>query len=483
MKKIILSIFIVFSLYSCGDDFLNSPKPYDRVTDASFWKNTDDLEGAVNGIYYDIHAGGQNVSQMWVVTSNFPTNDFFSNEDVSVWDMIDLDFKPGNTRINNEWYASYKGITNANRVIGRGKSMNIDTEFKTKKIAEAKCLRSYFYLHLVRAYGDVPLIIEEQTAASNPYPTRTPKLEVINHMINDFTEAANGLPTKWDDANIGRVTKGTALALLQLINLYKEDWDASIAAFEQLENLGIYKLLPNYMDAYRWDNENNEESLFENQFADSPDMSIWLQNMLGPRDAGAEAAQWGTWGVYFPTQKLYDSMEPLDDRRKQFLTPGQSITLPNGYTYTMKGGGQSAQTNVALIKFWMGLPPSGNSGYRNVMILKYAEAILNYAEALANVDRFSEAYTQINRIRTRAKLANKPTKNNIDDCLRDINKERRIENCFDQNGLWYDLTRTKQAQVFLKEEHNIEMPDYKYLFPLPETELYLNKNLVQNPGY
>ena len=203
--------------------------------------------------------------------------------------------------------------------------MQIDENFRNQKIGEAKCLRAYFYLHLVRAYGDVPLIITEQTASSDPYPSRTPKKEVLDQMVKDLIDAANTLPDKWDDANIGRVTKGTALALLELTHLYREDWGAAIMAFEQLESLGVYKLLPNYMDAYRWNNENNSESILENQLADVQRMALWLQHMLGPRDATAEGG--GMWGVYLPTQKLFDAMEPGDDRSKQFLTPGQSITL------------------------------------------------------------------------------------------------------------------------------------------------------------
>jgi hypothetical protein len=73
--------------------------------------------------------------------------------------------------------------------------------------------------------------------------------------------------------------------------------------------------------------------------------------------------------------------------------------------------------------------------------------------------------------------------NDLQTCISDINKERRIENCFEENSGWYDLTRTKQAKKFLKDEHNIDMADHKYLFPLPQVELDLNKKLVQNPGY
>lgn len=482
-NKILIFVATVFLINACSKDFLNDPKPLDAISDASFWQTSEDLGGATNGIYNTL-SEGQNVSQHWVLTANYPTNDFFSNEDLDVWNMIALNFTPENGRISNEWFSSYQGILKANRVIARGENMNIDADFKAKKIAEAKCLRAYFYLHLIRAYGDVPLLVDEQTAASNPSPARTPMADVLAQMVKDLTEAVGVLPPRWDDANVGRVTKGTALGLLELTNLYKGDWTASLSNFEQLEALGVYHLLPNYMDAFKIDNENNAESILEAQMIDSPNAAFWLQNMCAPPDAGPQAGQWGGWGVYAPTQQLYDELEPGDDRRKQFLTPGETYTLPaNGYVYTMKGDGKSMKTNVIFLKYFMGLVPSGNSGPRNIMLLKYAEAVLYYAEALANAGRFDDAYKQINRIRTRVKLPAKAVVNNLQTCITDINKERRIENCFDENGLWYDLLRTKQAKKFLKEEHNIDMADYKYLFPLPQTELDLNKNLTQNPGY
>lgn len=484
MKKYKILIFAsaLFLLNACSKDFLNNPIPLDAVSDATFWQTNEDLIGATNGIYNILFNGGQNVSQMYVVTANFPTNDYYSDGDQTIYNIIALNFTTTNARINNEWLSSYKGILNANRVIARGEKMNIDTNIKAQKVAEAKCLRGYFYLHLVRAYGDVPLLLDEQTAVSDPYPTRTPLADVLVQMVKDFTDAAAILPAKWDNANVGRVTKGTALALLELTNLYKGDWTASITAFKQLETLGVYQLLPNYMDAYKYNNENNSESIFEAQMADTQNANFWLSNMCGPRDASAQANKDGNWGAFFPTQQLYDALEPGDDRSKQFLTPGQSITLPaNNYVYTMKS--TSVVTNVAVIKFWMGLPPSGNYGPRNIMLLKYAETILYYAEALAHSGQFNEAYTQINRIRTRAKLPDKVVVNDLETCITDINKERRIENCFDENSGWWDLTRTKQAKKFLKNEHNIDMADYKYLFPLPQTELDLNKKLVQNPGY
>ena len=455
--------------------------PLDTISDNSFWQSKEDLDGAVNGIYTEFSSivmGGP------ATTASLPTNDFYANEMQDMWDMIALKFTPTNRQVSWAWFMCYNEIASANRVIARGEKMKIDADYKALKIAEAKCLRGYYYYTLISTYGSVPLILEEQTAASNPYPPRAPLADVLKAMVNDFTDAAAVLPSTWANKDVGRVTKGTALTMLGLTNLYQENWNAAISSFQQLEDLGVYHLLPNYMDLYKFGNENTTESILECQFMDNAKSPNYWQSFFGPRDAGDAGATWATWGVFFPTQQLYDAIEPGDDRKNQFLLPGQSITLDaNNYKYTMKGSEQSAKTNVVLVKFWVGHPVSNFLSAQNILMLKYSSVIMYYAEALAHAGRFNDAYTQINRIRTRAKLPIKDVASDLETCITDINKERRIENCFEVNGFWFDLTRTKQAVKFLKDKHNINMEDYQYLFPLPQTELDLNKSLVQNPGY
>ena len=482
MKRTISILFLslLFVFIACKEDFMNIV-PLDTVPENSFWKTKEDIDGAVNGIYSEFLSA---VMGGTASTAALPTNDFYANEIQDLWDLIALKFTATNGQIYWIWSTCYTSIARANRVIARTPKMPINADYKAIKLAEAKCLRGYFYYTLIAAYGGVPLILDEQTATSDPNPIRAPLTDVLRAMIKDFTEAAADLPAKWDDNNVGRVTKGTALTMLGLTNLYLEDWNASIKSFEDLEAMGTYKLLPNYMDQFKYGQENTEESILECQFSDTPESGNYWQSFFGPRDAGDAGATSATWGIFFPTQKLLKSLEPGDDRRKQFLTPGEKITLPaNNFVYTMQGEGKSAKTDVVLIKFWAGHPASNNLSGQNILMLKYSTAIMYYAEALAHAGRFADAYTQINRIRTRAKLSNKTVVNDLETCITDINKERRIENCFEVNGFWYDLTRTKQAKKFLKEQYNIEMDDYKYLFPIPQSQLDLDKNLEQNPGY
>jgi starch-binding outer membrane protein, SusD/RagB family len=482
--KIMWLIIALFLISACTEDFMDKT-PLGELSDNSFWLTKNDLEYAVNDIY-TYFSKAQHVGGDWVSVANLPVGDIRPTEGAENIQMSNLDFKTTNPRLNTIWFACYDGIAAANRVINRAQTMDIDDTFKNQKIAEAKFLRGYYYLNLVRAYGDVPLIIDEQTLASDLYPKRTPKADVLAQMVTDFTEAASVLPVKWDDANIGRATKGAALGFMALTNLYQEKWDDAISNTEAIFALNQYALLPNYSDVYKFGNENTKESLFEAQYRDV--LNGWvgnrgtlLQTFTAPRGIGLQYIAWGGWGGLYPSENVLKAFEPGDSRRGQIISPGQSFTFLQGNTYTMTE--DAFPSGLALTKYWYGVLPSGNNhSPQNIIMLKYSEAILNYAEALARSNRIPDAYVQINKIRTRAGLPNKNPSASIEACIIDINKERRVENLFEQN-CWYDLTRTKQAAKFVQDNYGKTLPDYKYLFPLPQSELDNNPSLIQNPDY
>jgi len=489
--KIIGLIVALFMISACSEDFLDR-KPLGDLADGTYWITANDLEYAVNGIYIPFATANRGVGQNWISMANLPAGDMKATMNTEFFQMESLEFTPTNSRIGSLWYVCFDGISRANRVITRGQAMDIDETFKKEKIAEAIFLRGFYYLNLVRAYGAVPLLIEEQTGSSDLYPARTPKTDVLAQMENDFTKAAADLPAKWGDANTGRATKGAALGYLALTNLYQEKWADAITNTEALFALNQYELLPEYSDIYKHDNENTTESLFEAQFRADADLEIggggWaytrgslLQTRTAPSGIGTQYIPWGGWGVYIPSTEVLNAFEPNDSRRNQIISVGESYTFIQGNTYTMTEG--ATQTGLALTKYWYGQNSSGSIYDRkNIIVLKFSEALLNYAEALAHAGRIPEAYIQINKIRNRAMLTDKTSTSSVEECITDINKERRVENLFEQN-FWYDLTRTKQAANFVKTNYDRDLADYKYLFPLPQGELDVNPSLVQNPGY
>lgn len=489
MKKYIqfsLILLTAFSLFNCTDEFLNR-KPWEGLSDEAFWKSKGDLEGAVNSIYMPLvksdFVGGDFEMLASVTTGDVHTEDIQAAQDLEA-----LKFTTTNQFITVIWTSSYQGISRANMVLNRAPEMEIDTTFKKKKVAEAKFLRAFYYLKLVRAFGDVPLILTEQTQNSNTNVPRTPKADVLAQMEKDFADAAMDLPDIWDDPNKGRATQGAAYSFLALTNLYQQKWDEAIKNSEAVIGLSIYTLLPNFADVVKLGKENNDESLFETQFRVMPNSARFanqsgtcLPQSVAPRGLGDQYAIWGGWSIYMPTQKLIDSFEPGDKRRAaQILLFGETYTLKDGLTYTP--GKLSTSTNPCFIKYWHAPLAEGNlMSPIHQPLMKYSMVLLNYAEALARKGRFADAYTQINKVRLRAGLSGKSGSDEMQ-CIKDINTERRHENILEQS-FWWDLTRTGMAASFLLDEYGKTLPEYKYIFPIPQYELDNNTAIVQNPGY
>jgi hypothetical protein len=472
--KFILLISFVFLLGSCKKSFLDR-KPLGDLSDASFWKTEGDLLSATNDIYYllsnnSVEASFKFGSQWFPYAFNAPVNDV----QVKIPDtklLANQIFTGDNLWLNVIWRGLHKGIARANRVIAHAPSMEISADFRDKKIAEAKCLRGIFYLMLVRAYGDVPLLLEEPTGASDLHPKRTPKAEVLAQIVKDLTEAAAVLPKDWDGANVGRVTKGTALGYMALTNLYEEKWSDAVTNTEALKALGKYDLWTEYKDVYKWpDAENGKESVFEIQYANAPSQDQFLQSFLGPSHANGILKNGNLWSELFPSKQFREAFEPGDERRWQILSNGETHTVFDGSagmkTYTMDSVGNLSTGGLAIRKYWIGIVTDGRSSPQNIYL-----------------NKFSDAYDLINKIRFRAGLPPKPVAGDVETTITDINNERRFENFLDANH-WFDLTRTKQAKKFLLEEYGINMPDRNYLYPLPNDEIQLNSNLLpNNPGY
>ncbi|PJR05485.1 RagB/SusD family nutrient uptake outer membrane protein, partial [Sinorhizobium meliloti] len=100
----------------------------------------------------------------------------------------------------------------------------VSDEVRTQMVAEAKFLRAYAYSDLITFFGDVPLITEVLTL-DEAYVSRNAKSEVLTQILSDFTDAIAVLPKSYSE--VGRATKGAALAYKAKILLYNEQWDAA----------------------------------------------------------------------------------------------------------------------------------------------------------------------------------------------------------------------------------------------------------------
>jgi tetratricopeptide (TPR) repeat protein len=467
----------LFAYHGCSEKFLDV-KPQNDITDVSFWKTAQDFEAGVNAAYFALQWDG--ASFPWYALANMPTGDLKPNENDNHFNLESLNFLAVNGEFTSAWRACYTVINRANLVLKQIENATIDQDMKNRLTGEAKFLRGFAYFMLARGWGDVPLILDVQTAASPKDVAKTPVAEVWAQVIKDLTDASNLLPEVYDTKNVGRATKGAALGYLAFTYMYTKEWQKAAQATEALLALNRYDLEPEYKDLFALNNENNEESVFEVQYRDSQlgwgasRNGHYLSQHLAPRGIGDQYAPYGGWGNQLPTQQVVNAFEPGDKRRPaQILLPGESH-----YGFTMES--KWTTTGLAYTKWWVG-PSKNDHSAQNLPQLRFAEVLLNYAEILTELGRINEAYTHLNRVRARAGLPPKEP-GGKEKAMDDIFQERRVETLIEYN-MWYHLTRTGRADEFVQKEYGRTLAPHMFLFPIPQAELDANKSLVQNPGY
>jgi hypothetical protein len=412
-----------------------------------------------------------------------------------------LTLPANNIYINQLYSGLFQGISRANFVIERvGKMEGLAPQTKAVILAQAKFLRGIFYYRLVNYFGGVSLITTELNASSKLDIPRSTAPEVWKQIETDLSEAATALPTSWTGIDIGRATKGSALSFLVKAYLWQQKYAEAVTASEQIVNLNIYGLLPNFRSIFRKNNENNKEIVFATQYSSVNDASegSGLDVRSGPRGAPPAFIGRGANSNFVPQTSWINAFErdqngKIKDQRYYgvIIGPGEAhpemtafvmpLTFPNSYT----------KTGYIVTKYWQEASLV-NSGI-NAPIIRYAEVLLNYAEALNETGRSVDAMKQVNLIRARAGLDGKPENLAKDRVLDAIFYERRMEFIWESPGAFSDLNRRGRFMDFIKAnrvDYDKILADTKpwlkqqpILLPIPQGARDVNKSLVQNPGY
>ncbi|RMG67770.1 MAG: RagB/SusD family nutrient uptake outer membrane protein [Bacteroidetes bacterium] len=507
-RNAILLLLVGGIAIACGEKFLTL-EPLSGLTEESFFSNEKDAQAALAAAYDALQKYGAYENEFLAKIEWLTVGDMRMEESPADRELEALVFNPNNSRFFQIWQRHYQGVARANTVIQRVPEIeNIDPEVQEQIVAQAKFLRALFYFGLTKYFGDVPLVTREFTAADDFNVTRTPQAEVFAQIEQDLTDAANVLPDVWDQENSGRATSTAALALLAKVHLHQGEWQDAVSRSEALINKGVHALERDpgntnsaYRNVFSKFNEQNEEIVFATQYRDT-DAGGWGQDRDGhflaarsaPRGIGPENAPFGGWSNWVPEAYFVETaFEPGDERRiGQIIGPGETHdesgftmpdTVPPGYS----------STGYICTKYWWGAEPN-NSVYssQNIPVLRYAEVLLNYAEALNEVGRTAEAVAAINEIRSRAGLEDF---NSADpaEVLDQIFKERRVEMFWEMSfftdlnrrGMFVDWIQTYRDDVIdgsLVLAPYITQPDY-ILLPIPTGELDRNPNLTQNPHY
>ncbi|GAA4402767.1 RagB/SusD family nutrient uptake outer membrane protein [Nibrella viscosa] len=476
MKKILIAGFLLaFSITGCE---VLDQTPESSFTPDNFYRNADDAKAAVSAVYDPLNTSNMYGQVMWILQDQATDDaEWGGGRSTANQAKNDLDkhtFTPATSTFQSLWTTVYQGINRANAVIERVPPIAMDETLKARYIAEATFMRGFYYFTLVRLFGGVPLMLKETTSLNNLAVSRASVDEVYNQVIKDFTDAESVLPASYTVADRGRATKGAASAFLAKVYLTRKDWAKAAAKAKEVIDSGVYDLWANFSEAFLIANKNGKEAVFEMQALGGGfgEGSLMQGYMRPPFDRVNGVAGFGDDPV---TENLYKAYKPEDKRRDVTIKLYSATTTP------------AAPASVAYPAYvYKYLDPSATSngeGSNNYPIIRYADVLLMYAEALNELNGPTpEAYAAVNRLRKRAGLPDLAdlTKDRFRDA---VLLERRLELAFEGHR-WYDLARTGRLIEAIKAQNpTIVVPANHSLFPIPQSEIDVNPQLTQNPGY
>ena len=472
-----------FSFSSCSD-FLEQ-NPQTDLSENDFYKTADDILSAVNGAYSSLQEG--DIYGNWYVFGEIPSDNTRNQLSGSVTTQNEFDqfyIDTQNSMIANFWKAAYKVINRTNTILGRIDGIEINTELAKRYKLECKFIRALMYFNLVRVYGDVPLVLKEISISESYDILREPKENVYNQIIADLKEAQD-LPVSYSTAEDGRATQGAAKALLANVYMTLHKYAEAETILAEIINSGRYSLLENtpgslnidgYKNVFSPVNHNSKEGIFEIQFLKGGygEGSNYANN-FAPENSGTNVvAVGGTGGNNIPEMDIYNAYEEGDLRR--------DFSMSLGY-YDNRKNNEWVESRY-VCKF-MDVPYQNNDASNNYPVIRYADVILMYAEALNQNGKTAEACKYLNMTRRRGFGYQTTETSPVDLQTTDkaqfalmVEQERRVELAF-ENHRWFDLIRTGRAVEVMRSK-GFSLNETNLICPIPQKQIDVNPKLTQN---
>lgn len=528
MKKILYSVLTVLALVgttSCSD-FLDEQKPQ-GVLDSDMVKDPSNVDNLVISAYAVFTTAEDINSSFSMWNFDVRSDDAYKGgngtSDGDVFHQLEIEqgVLTTNWNINDMWVRLYNCISRVNSAISVLETTSDSYQLKAQRLGEMKFLRAYAHFLLKRLYKNIPFIMdanlkqEDYNTLSN---TEFNNDEGWQQIINDVEYAYSVLPVKQTDK--GRPSKAAAAAFLTKAYLYKA-YRQDNAASNQVTSInredllkvieysnpdiysaGGFDLEPDFHNNFRPETqyENGVESIWAMQYSINDGTKYgnlnWSYGLIVPNIPGVTD---GGCDFYKPSQNLvnayrtdadghpfidtfnnkdYDLTQDADPRL--FLTVGLT-GLPYEFNskYMMDASATWSRSN-GLYGYYVTLKQNvdPDCGYlvkgswwgtpMNRIVFRYADVLLERAEAYAQLNETGEAIKLVNEIRKRAKqstgmIANYPSdygvKFNIstyngsysqEDALKIVKMERRLEMGMESER-FFDLVRWGEAEKVLNK--------------------------------
>jgi hypothetical protein len=555
MKKILIILLAILTFSACSD-VLNLDPP-DRIAETVVWKDASTVRLYMNATYavafpqglYRNTQIGHGTDEMHSIKGSV----FYSR--ITKGELTPDNVTDLNPNVMNNWKQAYTTIRNVNVFLEKMATSPIEENLKTTMTAEMRFIRAHQFAQLIWRYGGVPLITEVFELSDDFARARNTYDECVTFIVNELNAVIGVLPNKQPDTNLGLASSDAALALKGRVLLYaasplnnpgndRSKWQAASDAAKALIDGGRYSLSNDYRTTFT---AQNNEIIFARYFTQANAASTDAASML-PMELHFQVGRNGDrgFGSDTPTQNQVDAYEmsnglqitdagsgynpndPYINRDPRFYATilFDGAVWKNRATETFISGAagvaggmdtnqgpfdvqNATQSGYYTKKFLQEeVPPLQGSTVRSTspyIMFRYAEILLNYAEAQHMLGNDSEARIYANMVRKRAGV-NMPDITEGGAALQTrLQNERRVELAFEGHR-YFDVRRWKIASdteskdirgITITKMANgsktyaskllIDRPtwdDKWMLLPIPRTEVNRSSGaLLQNPGY
>lgn len=576
MKRIIIILLLIVAIApSCQEDFLNM-YPLDEITSESYFLTANDLKLYANQFYTTTMVAYVNwEGGIWRVDKN--SDNFYFNNPVDKR-MAGEWILPATA--GNDW--NWKVIREANYFMVNYEKCEDSFDTYKHYVGEVLYFRAFLYYELLKKYGALPWIDKPlETNSEELTAPRLPRNEIVDKIIIDLDKAIEYMEPK-GSVDKFRVNRDIALIFKSRVCLYEGTWEkyhqgtafgadgsdgtkylqAAAAAAEELIGPGVYSI-------YQTGNPETDYWTLFNQYdySSNPEIMMWKtfdldagvyhrgQNYFNNRggDLGMTKefieSYLCTDGKPISVSPLYqgdDNLLTVSENRdlrlaQSLMQPGDILNEYKGVVtyftkpFLDKGTRFRNTTGYQMYKGsepgWKNITDSRNIAVVSAILFRYAEVLLNYAEAKAELGTINQADLDIsiNKLRDRVAMPHLSLGSIETDpkweypvlspIINEIRRERRIELMGEGHRL-DDIMRWRAHHlivgntglgaifhqdefpnleigktIFVNSEGYIEVfqkshpsglqfnPDRDYLYPIPSNELVLNPNLGQNPGW
>lgn len=494
-----------FGVVSCNDSNLEDVQNTGTFDTENYFKNEEQSFSGLVAVYDLLrkYSGGfeNDVTFFNAASDDFYSGGGSSTDGAGIQGISNFTINPI-IMPASYWRDYYQGIARANLLVDRIPNANMNDQIRKRFVAEAKTLRSLYYFELVRMFGRVPLILKPIKSNDDYYNIPQANVaEIYTQIQNDILASISDLPMTATGNDRGRITQGTARAILGKIYLYNKKNSEAAAQFEMVNgNPGGtsqygYKLVANFADLWVIDNKFTTESVLEVMHTNkgNSDWSFWgsgkdegnsVNQMIGiisygkvvpPAGAPANNApeMVSGWGFNPMTVDLYTFLQG-DPRFSATVFDAKKLVQDGKITYSPG----FRDTGYFLNKFMpreadkSNLPGTPELNFRqNYMAIRLADTYLMEAEALNGAGGRAQAL--LDAVRARVGLASIPVS------MQAIKDERRRE-LAGEGHRFFDLVRWGDAPTKLGTRGFTAGKNE--ILPIPFNEL-TNTALVQNPNY